>query len=226
MYTYIPGGPKKLYKSFICNSCCLAVVMGLLFKSPDALWLWHLRKRLVIVVYFKTTPQRVNLAKVSAFLRGDLAQSFPRSRSAWTMAKVSTNVEAVVERLLSLKWLLANCPSNSVSQAVTIHNSLSTTACTTVDIFAIVYTLHVRVDACARHPEKDCELTHFVSLTKKCKNFHSTGSLRSHFEIQNNGQPFSSMSYSQSIVWVKQKPNNPMSIHYFPEKFIVFPYQC
>ena len=38
--------------------------------------------------------------------------------------------------------------SNGILQAVTIHNSLSTPACTCVDIFAIVYIPIDRVDGC------------------------------------------------------------------------------
>ena len=63
-------------------------------------------------------------------------------------------------------------------------------------------------DSCARHPDKVCKLTHFVSSTKKCSNFHLIVSLRGHFDIHNNNKPFSSMSQSQNIKWVKQKPDN------------------
>ena len=65
-----------------------------------------------------------------------------------------------------------------------------------------------RVDGCERHPDKVCGITHFVSLMKKCRNFHSIVSLRSHFEIHNNNKYFSTISQSQSIGWVKQKPDN------------------
>ena len=56
--------------------------------------------------------------------------------------------------------------------------------------------------------DKVYDLTHFVFRTKKCRNFHSIVSLRRRFEIHNNNKLFSSMSQSQSIVWVKQKPDN------------------
>ena len=36
-----------------------------------------------------------------------------------------------------------------------------------------------------------CDLIHFVSRTKKCKNFHSIVSLRSNFEIHNINKSFS-----------------------------------
>ena len=47
--TYIPGGPKKFNKIFGYHSDCLAVIILLLFNLPDALWLWHRRKKFVIV---------------------------------------------------------------------------------------------------------------------------------------------------------------------------------
>ena len=89
-----------------------------------------------------------------------------------------------------------------------IHNSLSTAACTSVDTFAVVHALLDRVDGYARHPDKVCDFTHFVSRTKKCRNFKSIVPLRSHFEIHKNNKPFSLISQSQSIKWVKQKPDN------------------
>ena len=88
------------------------------------------------------------------------------------------------------------------------HNSLSITACTSVDTFAIVHAFFDRVVGCSRHPNKVCDLTHFVSRMKKCRNFHCIVSLGSHFEIHNNNEPFSSISQSQNVGWVKQKPDN------------------
>ena len=38
--------------------------------------------------------------------------------------------------------------------------------------------------------------------------FHSIVFPQSHFETRNNNKRFSSMSQSQSIGWVKQKPDN------------------
>ena len=103
--------PLSLGLILATNFSCLAVTIRLLFNPPDALWLWHWRKGFVIVVHFKMTPQRDNRLKVSALLRAwndvsevanlvGFAQSSTRSRSAWTVAKVSTDVQAVVERLL------------------------------------------------------------------------------------------------------------------------------
>ena len=90
-----------------------------------------------------------------------------------------------------------------------IHNSLSTTACTSVDTFAVVHALLDRVDGYTRHPDKVCDLTHFVSRMKKCRIFfHSIISLRSYLKIHNSNKPFSSKSQSQSNGRVKQKPDN------------------
>ena len=69
--------------------------------------------------------RRDNRMKVSALLRSrhkvsevanlvGLAQPSTRWRSAWTMAKASPDVQAVVERLLSLEWHPASCPSNGI----------------------------------------------------------------------------------------------------------------
>ena len=103
-------------------------------------------------------PQRDNRMKVTALLRAgpkvsdvanliDLAQPSKRSRSAWTMAKVSRVVgdrKTVVDRY-----------------------RLSTTACTSVDTFAIVHRLLDRVGGCARHPDKVRDFSHVMSRTKE-----------------------------------------------------------
>ena len=72
------------------------------------------KKKIFIVVYFKMAPQIDNRVKDSALLlvghkvskvanlSGCLAQPPTQSRSAWMMAKVSTNVQEVVERLLGI----------------------------------------------------------------------------------------------------------------------------
>ena len=44
---------------------------------------------------------------------------------------------------------LEGTASSGIPQAITIYNSLSTTACTSVDTFAIVHELFYRVDGCA-----------------------------------------------------------------------------
>ena len=65
---------------------------------------------------------------------------------------------------------------NGIPQAVTIHNTLSTTVCTSVDTFAIGQALLVRVGGCTK------TINIATSLTNKCRNFHSIVSLWSHFE--------------------------------------------
>ena len=68
-------------------------------------------------MYFKMAPQRDNRVKVSALLSArhkvsevanlvGLAQASTRSRSTWTMAKVSTEVQVVVDRVL---WTITAC---------------------------------------------------------------------------------------------------------------------
>ena len=109
------------------------------------------------------------------------------------MAKVKRQAgrgrKTVVDRD-SLRNAIRSSPSSGFPQAVAIHDSLSTIACTSIDIFAIVYALLDRVDGCARHRDKICDLTHFGSCTKKCRNFHSIISLQSQFEIRNNNNLF------------------------------------
>ena len=60
---------------------------------------------------------------------------------------------------------------NGIPQAVTIHISLSTTACTSVNTFC-----HPPCASWSRRrlceTNKICDLTHFVSCTKKCRHFH------------------------------------------------------
>ena len=73
-----------------------------------------------------------------------------------------------VSRIASRK---RSSPLNSIPQAVTIHNSLSTTACTSVDTFAIAYALLDPLDGCARHPDNVWGLTHFVFSQKSAATF-------------------------------------------------------
>ena len=98
--------------------------------------------------------------------------------------------------------------SNDIPQSATIYNSFSTTTCTYVDTFDIVHELLDCIYGCAKHPDKICDLTLFVSRMTKYRNFPSIVSLRSHSEIHNNNKSFSMMSQSQSIGWVKQKPGD------------------
>ena len=96
--------------------------------------------------------------------------------------------------------------SHKLPRSTTVFRPLP--ACLLTHTPALLHALLDRVDGCARHPDKACDLTHFVSRTKKYRIFHSIVSLQIHFEICNNNKPFSSMSQSQSIEWVKQKPDN------------------
>ena len=126
-------------------------------------------------------PKKDNQMKVSVLPRAGhkvgevanlagLAQPFIRSGSAWTMAKVNRRTgsgrKTVVDRD-SLHDVIRRILSDSIPQAVTIPNSLSTTAYTSVDTFAIIHALLDRVDGCARYLDKVCKLTHYVSRTKK-----------------------------------------------------------
>ena len=91
----IPGGPKKLNKTFSYNYGCLAVII------------WF-----IIVVYFKMAMERGNRVKASVLLRtghkvSEVANlvsvsrtTSTRSRSAWARVKVLTGAQAVVERQL------------------------------------------------------------------------------------------------------------------------------
>ena len=96
--------------------------------------------------------------------------------------------------------------SNGIPQAVTIHKSSEVPTSSSVDIFAIVHALLDRVNGCARP-------TRFLTLLTLCPARRSVETftrlyLWSRFEICNNNQPFPSMSQSQSIRWVEQKPDN------------------
>ena len=111
----IPGKPKKLNKAFSYNSGCLAFIIRLWFNPPDALWLWHWKKGVLLLCISKCIRRETTEWKFLPFfvrdtkwvtsqtLSGCLAQPSTRSRSAWTVAKVSTDMQAVVERLL---WIV------------------------------------------------------------------------------------------------------------------------
>ena len=89
---------------------------------------------------------------------------------------------------------------------------------------------HLRHRSCASwlrrrlcETDKVCNLTQFFSRTKKCRKFHSIVSLPSHFKIHNKNKPFSSMSQSQSIEWIKQKPdNNCQATRIITKSFVQF----
>ena len=71
LYTGWVYNCDKNKPNFCHNSGYLAVIIRLLFNIHDALWLWHQRKGLFIVVYFKMTPHRDSRVKVSALLRAE-----------------------------------------------------------------------------------------------------------------------------------------------------------
>ena len=101
-----------------------------------------------------------------------------------------------------------------------MHNSLSTITYTSFDTFAMVHALLDRVDGCARHPDKICNLSHFVSRTKKCRNFHSIVSAEPFWYIQQ--QIFFFKSHSQSIGWVKKPDNNCQTTRIVSKSFVHF----
>ena len=152
-------------------------------------------------------PQRYNRVKVSAFLhvghkvseiyaiKKGMDDGEGVSRRAGSGRKTVLNRE-------SLQDAIRSSPSNDIPQAAAVHSSLSTPACTSVDTFAIVHALLDRVDGVIRHPDKISDPTHFVAHTKKCRNFVEP------FCDHNKNKPFSSMSQSQSIEWVKQNSDN------------------
>ena len=67
----VPGGQKNLKKTLSYHSDYLAVIVRLLLNSLYALWLWHRRKRFVVVMYFKMEPQRDNQWKCLPFFVRD-----------------------------------------------------------------------------------------------------------------------------------------------------------
>ena len=117
----------------------------------------------------------------AANLVGCVAQPSTRLRRAWTMAKVSTDVKAVVEKLLCI-----------VTVFRPLHARLLTPSPSSMR-FLTAYTIVL-------DRQGNCDVTHFVFRAKKCRNFHPIVSLRSHF--------FSSVSQPQSFVRVKQKSDN------------------
>ena len=129
-----------------------------------------------------------------------VSQPSTQWRSSLTMAKGSTDVQAVVERLL---WIVTACgmPFKGLfriaSRKQLKSKSLSTTVCTSVETFAIVHALLDRVHNCERHPDKACYLIHLLFRTKKCRYFPLNYRLLSYFKMHN---PFSSISVTEQ--WV------------------------
>ena len=204
------------------------------FNPPDALWLWQ-RKMFAIVMYFIIAPQRDNQVRVSALLRVgqkmsettnlvSLAHPSTWSISTWTMAKVSTDVHAVVDRLLSHQWYPASYHSNGIPQ---VKHFLkwhpASKAVPQIASFKLSWSrsldhcLHVCWNLCHRpcaswlhRPVVRDTPTRFATLLTLCpaRRGAETVSLQSHFKIHNKNKPFSSMLQSQSIECVKQKLGN------------------
>ena len=105
------------------------------------------------------------------------------------------------------RWSKDCCPSNDIPQA-TLQWHLASEADPRMEF------LHHRL--CASYSRRRlCETPRealrphiLCARKKKCIDFHSNVSLRSHFKIHNNNKSFSWMSQSQSIDWVKQKSDN------------------
>ena len=130
----ITGGPKKNWTRlcFSYNFGYLADIISFLFNPLDTRWLCHWRKMSVIVVYFKMATQRDKRWKFLHFflrdikwvrsqtLSGCLGQPFTQARSARTMTKVSTEVQAVIERQHldndSLRDAIRSSPRTSMRQ--------------------------------------------------------------------------------------------------------------
>ena len=90
------------------------------------------------------TPKRENRVKVSALLRA----GHKVSEVANLVGVFRTIVYAIKKRMDDGKGV--NRRAGSGHKTVTIHNKLSTTACTSVDTFTIVHALLDCVDGCAR----------------------------------------------------------------------------
>ena len=117
-YDYRVGWKKNWTKLLVTILDVWKLLSGFCLTYPMFCDCDILRKRFVIVLYFKRTPQRDNRVKVSALLwaghKASEAANLVRvsrtkstwSRSAWTMMTVSTDVQAVVERLL---WIVTAC---------------------------------------------------------------------------------------------------------------------
>ena len=94
---------------------------------------------------------------------------FPIALISFCCVMFTANDSEVVDCGLDVTLLLSSLsfrvdvnalvPANGNLQPVTIYNSLLTTACPSVGIFAIVHSLLDRVDGCARHRRFETSLT-------------------------------------------------------------------
>ena len=135
-------------------------------KDVVTIWLFGSYQIFVQLTRCSVTSKKKLLLCISKWLRREtlvaqsgrdrkpcwgVSQQSTQSRSSRTMAKGSTDVQAVVERLL---WIVTDCrmPFKGLlriaSRKRSRSTSLSTTACTSVETFAIVHALLDRVDDC------------------------------------------------------------------------------
>ena len=123
-------------------------------------------KKKFVFLHFKMAPLRDHRVKFLHLIVRDtkyvrsqtlsvcLAQQSTRSRRVFfddesVNKRAGSGRNTVVDRD-SLRDVIRKTASNGILQAVTTHNSLSTTACTSVDTFAIAHALPCRVNGCAK----------------------------------------------------------------------------
>ena len=97
------------------------------------------KKEVVIVVFFKMSPQSDNRVKVFALLRAGHKLSEIANLVGFAQPSMQTLGRWRRCQQTSRQWSTDRCPSIRIPQAVTIHNSLSTTACTPIGTLAIVH---------------------------------------------------------------------------------------
>ena len=140
------------------------------------------KKRFVIVVYVKMASERDNRVKIFALLRAGHKVSKIANLvwvSSTTVYVIKMRVDdgkgfnrcagsgwkTVVYRD-SLRDAIRESDSDDIPQAATIHSSLSTTACTSVDTFAIFHALLDCVNDCARLTRSVTEFHLFIEFNR------------------------------------------------------------
>ena len=176
------------------------------------------KKTFVSVLYFKVARQRDNRLKVSALhcaghkvnevtnLVGLSRTTVRCQQTCRQWSKDCCESWQLVECHLTDCFVCGTPFDGQLARFHSNDNSLSNATCTSKVSspssmgFLIAQTI-VR-DRQGLRPH-----SHYVPHEEMQK-IHSIVLLRSHFEIHNNNKPFSSMSQSQSIGRVKQKPDN------------------
>ena len=177
-------GLKKLNKSFSCNFDCLAVIIRHFLthlmlcdcdiEEYDFILLCILKLLRIETIewkflhFFVWETQWVR----SQTLSECLSQPSTRSRSAWTVSKVSTDVRAVVERLL---WVVTVCEM-PFEELLRLRDAIRGTACgmpfegQQYFDHCLHVCWHLRHRPCTSwsrrrlwETDKVCDLTHFVS---------------------------------------------------------------